>query len=109
MNESPGSEWSPRLEVIHEALPGSDVVRAALADLAGDRLTIEALLVLQAATRLRGLGFEVPDLDVVRPEDRMYELIENEIGERRAHARYNALRRRLLSFIRAAPLAPDAT
>jgi hypothetical protein len=35
----------------------------------------------------------------------MYELIERTVGTRRAHARYNALRRRLSSFVRAAPKA----
>ena len=90
--------------LIDDAIPGSDLVRAGLADLAAARLTIEALLVLQARERLRGLGDGVPDLTVEHPEARMHELIEGEVGPRRAHARDNALRRRLVSFIHAAPI-----
>jgi hypothetical protein len=89
---------------VDDAIPGSDLVRAGLDDLATGHLTVEALLLVQARSRLRELGYDVPDVPVDRSEERMYRLIEREVGPRRAHARYNALRRRLLSFIRAAPL-----
>lgn len=85
-----------------DALPGADLVVTGLADLAAGRETIESLLVLQASGRLSGLGYEVPVLDVDAPEARMYELIEQDVGPGRAHGRYNALRRRLDSFIRSA-------
>jgi hypothetical protein len=87
------------------ALPGADLVATGMADLAAGRETIEGLLVLQATDRLRRLGYEVPELTVDRPEARMYALIEQEIGPRRAHGRYNALRRRLGSFIRSSAVA----
>ena len=83
--------------------PGADLVHTGLADLAAGRESIEALLVLQASGRLRLLGYVVPEPTVASPEARMYELIVMQVGSRRAHGRYNALRRRLSSFIRAAP------
>ena len=91
--------------VIDEAIPGADLVDTGLADLAAGRESIEALLVLQASGRLRLLGYDVPEPAVASPEARMYELIVMQVGSRRAHGRYNALRRRLSSFIRAAPRA----
>lgn len=93
--------------VIEDAIPGSDLVRTGLADLAAGRETIEAMLLLQARERLSRLGYDLPDVAVAWPEGRMWELIEREVGPRRTHSRYNALRRRLLSFLRAAPVASD--
>jgi hypothetical protein len=88
-----------------DALPGSDLVRTGLADVAAGRVTIEGLLVQQARTRLRELGYEMRGPGVDRPDARLYDLIEREVGPRRAHGRYNALRRRLSSFIRSARIA----
>jgi hypothetical protein len=93
--------------VVPEDLPGAELVAAGLLDLAAGRESIEGLLVLQARDRLRSLGYEVPDLAIERPEARMYALIERDFGPRRAHGRYNALRRRLLSFIRAVPVTAN--
>ena len=90
---------------VDDVMPGADLVRAGLADLAAGRQTIEGLLVLQARERLCDLGYEVPDVSVELPEARMYDLVERELGPRRAHSRYNALRRRMVSFLRAAPPA----
>ena len=93
---------------IDEAIPVSELVRAGLADLAAGRRTIEGLLVLQAR-----IGFEAgaswcPTWLSANPAAEMYELIERDVGPRRAHARYNALRRRLSSFIHSAPFAASA-
>jgi hypothetical protein len=85
---------------VDAAIPGSDLIGAGIADLAAGRTTVEALLVLLARDRLLGLGFDISALDIEHPEARMYELIEQDVGARRAHGRYNALRRRMLSFIR---------
>lgn len=93
---------------IDDAIPGADLVSAGLTDLAAGRETIEGMLVLQAGDRLRELGYEVPDVPIERPEIRMYELIEEAVGPGRAHSRYNALRRRMVSFLRAAPFAASA-
>jgi len=77
-------------------LPGGDLVAKGLADLAGSRETIEALLVSIAAPRLRDLGIPVatPLFDA---EHRLYERLAREDPDS-AHSRYNALLRRLTSF-----------
>jgi hypothetical protein len=82
-------------------LPGADLVEKGLSDLAAGRETIESLLVASARTRLRQLGYSVTEVAPDRPESRLYELVETEVGVARAHARYNALRRRLVSFLKA--------
>jgi hypothetical protein len=93
---------------IDPAIPGADLVRAGLWDLAAGRITIEGLLVLQARRRLLELGYAMPDVAVEDPGARMYALIAEELGGPRAHGRYNALRRRLASFINAASIADAA-
>ena len=85
---------------ISEALPGADLIRAGLRDIGEGVESIEALLVLVGAPRLRRLGFDVPDTPYY-PEDRLYEKLAAEDSDS-AHGRYNALIRRLVSFERAA-------
>jgi hypothetical protein len=80
-------------------LPGADLVDAGLADLAGGVESVEALLVAIGAPRLRLLGIEVPD-GPQQPEHRLYALLARDDSDS-AHARYNALVRRLVSFERA--------
>lgn len=79
--------------------PGGDLVERGLKDLAKGRESIDSLLVSIGAPRLRRLGF-----DIERPfssaEHRLYELLAQEAPDR-AHSRYNALIRRLVSFERA--------
>lgn len=87
-----------------EALPGGDLVRQGLLDLADGRASIEAMLVASASSRLREVGLEVPASPVAAAERRLYELVEAQVGPERAHGRYNALRRRLTSFLRSARL-----
>ena len=65
--------------------------------------TINALLVSIGAPRLERLGFEIPS-PISSPEHRLYELLAAEEPDS-AHARYNALIRRLVSFERAAESA----
>jgi len=84
-------------------LPGEDLVRRGIADLAAGVGSVEALLVSIGAPRLRRLGFDVPD-SLPSPEHRLYELLRAEHGDA-AHSRYNALVRRLVSFERAAGVA----
>lgn len=86
------------------ALPGGDLVAAGLRDLAVGRMTIGSMLVASAAGRLRELGFRVPASPWDAPERRLYELVEAEVGPNGAHGRYNALRRRLVSFLHSARL-----
>lgn len=85
---------------VSDALPGADLVRDGLRDLAAGVESIPSLLVLVGAPRLRALGFDVPDSPFL-PEDRLYELLAAEDSDS-AHARYNALIRTLVSFERAA-------
>jgi predicted transcriptional regulator len=86
-------------------LPGADLVSAGLADLAAGRRTMEAALVSLATTRLHSLGVELPAAPLENASDRLYELVDKRVGEAGAHSRYNALRRRLSSFLRALALA----
>jgi len=87
---------------VDDALPGSDLIRQGLRDLASGTESIESLLVLVGAPRLRRLGFDVPVRDRKDfPEDRLYAKLAEEDSDT-AHSRYNALIRRLVSFERAA-------
>ena len=85
---------------VDDALPGADLIRDGLRDIANGVESIPALLVLAGAPRLRTLGFDVPDVPYL-PEHRLYELLAAEDSDS-AHSRYNALIRRLVSFERAA-------
>jgi hypothetical protein len=82
-----------------DAVPGADLVRTGLDDLANGVDSIESLLVLIGAPRLRKLGFDVPDTPDY-PEDRLYAKLAEMSGDA-AHSQYNALIRRLVSFERA--------
>jgi hypothetical protein len=82
-----------------DGLPGSDLVRRGLADLDADVESIEALLVSIGAERMRRAGLPVPKT-IRSPEHALYEALGREDPDS-AHARYNALIRRLVSFERA--------
>jgi hypothetical protein len=85
------------------AVPGEEIVRQGLADLQAAIESDASLLVSIGAPRLRRLGFEVTS-PFARPEHRLYARIA-QAGSDAAHARYNALLRRLVSFERAWPCA----
>ncbi|HYX87576.1 MAG TPA: hypothetical protein VE777_21600 [Gaiellales bacterium] len=80
-------------------LPGAELVGPGLKDLERRAETVNSLLVSIASRRLRDAGLPVatplPD-----PELRLYDLLSREHGDA-AHARMNALVRRLVSFERA--------
>jgi hypothetical protein len=82
------------------SLPGHELVRAGLEDLAAGRETEAALVVAMAAPRLRRLGLEVPAGGGSFPSHRLYALLSQSGGG--AHSRYNALVGRIASFARAA-------
>lgn len=84
-------------------LPGGDLVDAGLAALVSGEETKESLLVSLGAPRLRREGVPVPE-PLGNPEQKLYDRIERESPEL-AHARYNALLRRLVSFADACALA----
>lgn len=81
-------------------MPGEDIVREGLCDLAAGRETVSALLVAIGAPRLRQLGIDIPEHSFTTPEHRLYEKLVDE-DRASAHSRYNALIRRLVSFERA--------
>lgn len=85
-----------------ESLPGGDLVIKGLEDLRKSVISEEALLVLIAGPRLAGLGIEVPEPRNAAPpyEHALYSLIERRCPQG-AHATYNALIRRIVSFAQA--------
>lgn len=83
-----------------DSLPGHELVLKGIDDLARGLESDVALLVSIGAPRLREAGLEIPPA-LTDAEHRLYELLAAE-DEDSAHARYNALVRRLVSFERAA-------
>lgn len=83
-------------------LPGGDLVRAGLHDLARKVESVAALVSI-GEPRLRRLGYELPH-PLERPEHRLYERLAS-VDPDSAHSRYNPLIRRLVSFQRAAERA----
>jgi len=82
------------------SLPGGDLIRRGLEDLASGRESEAALLVLIGAPRLRRLGLYVPEAAPNLPEHRLYGFLACSNPDS-AHSRYNALVRRLVRFERA--------
>jgi hypothetical protein len=77
--------------------PGEELVAPGLADLAAGRHTVEALLVAAARPRLQRVGVRVPDHELDASGRELYALLEQRLGNR-AHSRYNALMRRIVSY-----------
>ncbi len=88
-----------RMRRIEAGLPGGDLIQAGLADLRAGVESVPALLVAIGAPRLVRLGIAVPH-PPPRPEHQLYLLLAAADPDR-AHSRYNALVRRLVSFERA--------
>ena len=88
----------------HRALPGDDLIRAGLDDLVRGIESPQALLVAIGAPRLRRIGVPVPNHPFASPEHQLYQYLAQADPDA-AHARYNALIRRLVSFERAAECA----
>jgi hypothetical protein len=78
-------------------MPGGELVDTGLSDLAAGRETAGSLLVSLAAPRLIREGVPVPRETIPDAETRLYRLLER-TDEGLAHARYNALRRQIVSF-----------
>lgn len=81
-------------------LPGLEIVRDGILDLANQCETECALLVSLAAPRLRLLGVRL-SATIPEAETRLQQRLLTAYGDA-AHARYNALVRRIVSFQRAA-------
>jgi hypothetical protein len=80
-------------------LPGAELIDQGMCDLAAGIWSLEALLVSIGAPRLTRLGLQIPD-PVPAPERKLYQRLA-ETDADAAHAKYNALVRRLVSFERA--------
>lgn len=78
-------------------LPGEDLIRKGLADLAPGEISDEALLVAVGAPRLRALGVPVPPDETLpdEPEHRLWQQLAARGPD--FHSAFNALRRRLVS------------
>ena len=88
-----------------DRLPGAEIVLPGLADLQAGRISVNALAVQAAASRLRGLGLEAEETKGEEPAaHRLYRQIQQELGDG-AHSRYNAILRRVASFAQAAERA----
>jgi hypothetical protein len=84
----------------NDSLPGSDLVRQGIADLARGVESIPALLVSIGADRLRHAGLPLTGIPFATPERRLYDRLAGEDADS-AHSRFNALIRRLVSYERA--------
>lgn len=80
--------------------PGFELVAAGMRDLAEGVTSVNALLVSIATPRLELLGIRVPS-PLPQPEEQLFSHLAEACGDG-AHARYNALIRRLVSFSRTA-------
>ncbi len=85
---------------ISDSMPGAELVRKGLDDLAAGTKSDESLLVQIGAPRLRRHGFVVTDADAPGAEIELYARLSAR-GPDAAHSRYNALIRLLVSFERA--------
>ena len=80
-------------------LPGGDLIKSGLSDLANGKNTVPALLVSIGSPRLETLGIHVLH-PLPSPEKELYRQLSMDNSDA-AHSRYNALIRRLVSFERA--------
>lgn len=83
----------------YEAFPGGDLIEQGIQDLRDGHESMSALLVSIGAPRLRRAGIAIVN-PIRAPEHRLYEVLSGSDSDS-AHARYNALVRRLVSFERA--------
>lgn len=90
-------------ETAMTSLPGGELIREGLRDLAGGRETVEALLVSIGEPRLRRIGLDIKQA-LPDPETRLYKHLAREHGNS-AHSKYNSYIRLLVSFERAAECA----
>ena len=84
----------------YRAFPGGDLIRGGIEDLEAGLDSPQALLVAIGQPRLSRLGVPVPPHPFASPEQRLYQTLAQADPDA-AHARYNGLIRRLVSFERA--------
>ncbi len=84
-----------------KSLPGEELVKQGLADLALKQMTDFSLLVLIAGPRLGRLGIHIPEQPFPRPyEHQLYARLDARLGTA-AHSYYNSLIRRIVSYAHA--------
>lgn len=81
------------------ALPGSELADAGFSDLTDGKPSVEALLVSRFAERLADAGRPLPTQPLPDAERRMFALLAKRDGDA-AHGTYNALTRRMVSYVR---------
>ena len=81
-------------------LPGNEIINKGFSDLRSKTVSPESLLILSARIKLTRLGFNIPFSNTTEPSLKMFALLEEKHGNA-AHSKYNALRRQLVSFMRA--------
>src|SRR3954465_13026705 len=91
----------PALDELLRGLPGEELIRPGLEDLAAGRETAESLLIEIAESRLREAGLPVPVIPPAAQEAelRLYALL-CEKYDLEAHYHFNALTQRLDKFCR---------
>lgn len=92
--------YARAMDAAFAGLPGADLVERGLLDLEAGRRSIEAYLVSRATIRLRSCG--VPIGEPLPDAGRGLYLLLAERDGNGAHSSYNALTRRLVSFMHAA-------
>jgi hypothetical protein len=86
-------------------LPGAHWVQTGLAEIEAGRPDVAALLVWEAAPRLRGLGILIPPYKgEISPHHALYNLLAERYGNA-AHGRFNAMSQEIVSFADAYPVA----
>src|SRR3954470_20834953 len=92
---------TPSLDELLRGLPGEELIRPGLKDLAAGRETAESLLIEIAESRLRDAGLPVPVIPPAAQEAelRLYALL-CEKYDLEAHYHFNALTQRLDKFCR---------
>lgn len=78
-----------------DALPGAELVERGVTDLRAGRRSVESALVARATSRLRDAGIDVPETSSSDLGAELYRLLDGD------HGRYNALSRRLVSYLNA--------
>lgn len=82
-------------------LPGAELVEQGLKDLDNEKLTVESLLLLEAAPALKRLGFDIKAIKIDCPyKHKLYALLEEREADN-AYSLYNSFMRRISSFIHA--------
>ena len=79
--------------------PGYELIEQGLKDISQNKSSIYSALLFSAKTRLGSLGVAVGGIAPADPSMELYRLLDIEFGDG-AHSKFNALNRRLISFMK---------